>query len=110
MKHKQTKYLYLLTSIFGIAPFIVYFWERAKGILPSENVWYDQITNHGPWREGWEGFLVFDPILILIFITVAILLGNNSLKDAEKKYISVLLALQILTFLLQLFVLTWTID
>ncbi|OHA58448.1 MAG: hypothetical protein A2571_01560 [Candidatus Vogelbacteria bacterium RIFOXYD1_FULL_44_32] len=112
MKNKAVKNLYLITGLFSIVPFFIYYWEAMRGRLPDPDVWFMD-SNHGPWRYELQGFLVLNPILLLLLIT-GILFLKNVFKLKENKdaafYLGSLIVIQILVLLLQLFVMGWTID
>jgi hypothetical protein len=114
MKNKSIKVLLIATVIFSIVPFIIYYYQIMTGILPDPDVWYLS-SNHGPWRGGLEGLLVFKPLFILILISIFYLFKNvlkyREIKDKKiLAWLCFLLVIQILSVILQLLVMTWTID
>jgi hypothetical protein len=80
--------------------------------LPSEEKWFEQGYNHGPWRSTPIGVLLFVPILIIPAVT---LLWGTALAFWRKRALLVLKVfglgvIELGLVLFTLLVLYWTID
>ena len=64
--------LALLSAILAALPFVLYALARITGILPSEEQWYSNGTNHGPWRWSLQGFTIGYPLGLLAVASLVI--------------------------------------
>ncbi len=69
---KALAWLFWLTVAVGAVPFLLFYWQRYTGVLPSQAEWLAEGYNHGPWRWQWEGFTVAYPVLVLGVLTLAL--------------------------------------
>jgi hypothetical protein len=109
---KSINLLAVLTAVFGALPFAIYFIEQRLGSITTSEVWYATGANHGPWRGGFEVATIYDPVVLLLFMTVCtriykgIKTNNGGLVASGMLLVVVQLAL----LLAQMYFLTWTID
>jgi hypothetical protein len=108
----HVKLFLILTVVLGCLPFLVYFIERTLASLPTADAWYAMGTNHGPWRNGIEGLVIYYPLLALLVVTLAISI-SRSVKNKQWRLLGLglLLAIIQIAFLgAQMYFLPWTID
>lgn len=102
-----------LTSILlGLLPFAIYAVERWSGSLPTEEAWFAQGVNHGPWRWEAEGFTILYPLLLLALITILVT-GFRAVSRRRWRLVVAglgLLVLQVSMMAVQLSVLFWLVD
>lgn len=126
---KKYKFLILFTLIFCLLPFVIYYFERATGMLPSMEEYYEPGglgfgANHGPWRngDGPEMFLMHLPLFSMAIVTIVFFFRevvnlfdhgnheNGKYRITEIGYLLLLLFIQFCFWLLQLIHLGWTVD
>jgi uncharacterized membrane protein YhaH (DUF805 family) len=101
----------IFTVIVAAAPFVIYFYQRYVGILPSAEEWYSQGNNHGPWRYTAAGFSLFYPIVAAIAVAVVEAIKGSDSRYPKAIVIGMLLvALQVVALGVQFYALWWTVD
>src|SRR4051812_35692592 len=73
--------LLLGPCVFCLIPILIFLLSRLTGSLPSHEEWLTNFgENHGPWRWGLQGMLLWLPQLILIAATLLTALRVNFTK------------------------------
>ncbi|MDO8514520.1 MAG: hypothetical protein Q7S50_03190 [bacterium] len=118
---KAYKRIVITTVILFALPFIFYAVERSLGVLPSQDEWWKQGINHGPWTQdldsggrglGFESILVGNLLLLLSVITFIVAVVK-SVKSKSFRFLVAGILLAISQFglaVLQLYLLIWTVD
>lgn len=102
---RSFSFYFFLTAIFGVGPFLIYYLEKIYGVLTTPDEWYVNGGNHGPWRYGPEGIMLYTPIFFLIMVTVVRFIpAKNKIK------FGCLILAQIFLLLAQFWFLHWTVD
>lgn len=73
-KKEETRSISKLLTLAVIAlaiPALAYSFARLTGSLPTLVEWQSQGSNHGPWRNELQGFLLYLPFLAT-FLTIAV--------------------------------------
>lgn len=103
----------VLTLTATITPFVLYAQQHAVGQLPPPREWFEaQGHNHGPWRELDIGFLVYQPFLVLIPLTLITgpLVAGYCRSVATLGASGMLILMQSVALWLHLQFLFWIID
>lgn len=105
--------LIFMTVVIGVIPFIVYFYQRATGLLPSREDYQLEKYRHGPWYLI-ELVDIYAMYLISCFLFGLVLYIVFSLPFFRRKKAakSSLILATVSFFILILFSITigWTID
>ena len=109
---KEFRIVGTATILFVVLPYAIYAVETWAGVLPTQQAWFAQGSNHGPWRWQAEGFTIAYPLVLLALATIVISVAR-AVGRRQLRLIGVgfgFLGLQISMIALQLLTLFWLID
>ena len=98
-----------------LLPYPYYWYSRASGKLLSEDEWWNQGINHGPWRWEWPMATIL-PFMYLLFFGAGVLLLVGMWQSVRTKLFTPVLSYTVLAsiylglFYVQASTLFWTID
>ena len=104
----RPRFYFVLGFALFVAPLILYAISRFTGHLPSEEVWYSQGMNHGPWRWAWQHLFLGFPFLAPLITCISIII--LALNTVPVRTMFGVLAIQLALAPIPLLVLVWTID
>lgn len=109
---KEIRIVGIATILFAVLPFAVYAVETWAGVLPTQEAWLAQGSNHGPWRWQAEGFTIAYPLALLALVTMLVS-AVGAVRRRQLRVIGAglgLIVFQISMIALQWFTLFWLID
>jgi hypothetical protein len=119
--------IFIITSLVGVLPFVLYASARLTGELPSYQEWFGVLGNiHGPWSPPrtivpwwftWRTDLIGNSIWLLVVLSIVTFLSSIILGLAAptKRFINFikgigLVFLQLLWAYMIILTMFWTID